>query len=296
MDYRSNKSFLSKYNKLINRLLWRFLLNKNAVKNITNHTKLINLFKSFKCQNLIFNRTKFIYLFSYLSNSLTTDEKLSTLFHHYNFLNNFFTSSQLSQLFKTGIECYTENIGTDNYNIILKPSGMLEFEGSLSLYFQMNGVRLGTLSFSIAPGNVFKCADESILYIACLQQHKPQNDSISVATKHFKEVQIANILLEEIDALATVFNIRKLIGVASSDQLTASNNTYVIAYQSIYDEFWKKYNGVFDGHDYVIPLPIVHKPISSIKQTHRNRAVKKREKLLEIRTKTLENLFLILNS
>ena len=176
----------------------------------------------------------------------------------------------------------------------MKPSGALEFEGSLSLYFQMNGVKLGTLSFSIAPGNVFSCTDENIFYIACLQQHKPQIDNIGVATKHFKEIQIANILLEEMDALGTILNIRKLIGVASSGQLTASNNTYVIAYQSIYDEFWAKHNGVFDGQDYVIQLPINHKPISSIKQTHRNRTVKKREKLLEIRTKTLEKLFLAL--
>jgi len=293
MNYGNIHGFLLRQNKIVNSVLHRFLFNKNAVRNIINHNKLVSLLRSFNCSNLIFKRTKFIYLFSYLSNSFTTDEKLSILFHHYNFLNNLFAPVALSQLFKTGIECYSENNGLDTYNIILKPSGVLEFEGSLSLYFQMNDVKLATLSFSVAPGKLFNYTDENVFYIACLQQHKPKIDQINIAEKHFNEVKVANILLEVLEALGSIFDIKKLIGVSSANQLTASTNNYTVAYQSIYDEFWIKHNGIFDGQNYIIQLPIPHKPISSIKQTHRNRTLKKRKKLHEIRVKMLENLFLL---
>jgi uncharacterized protein VirK/YbjX len=83
-------------------------------------------------------------------------------------------------------------------------------------------------------------------------------------------------------ALLSVLKIDTCVGVAYTNQITAMKNVDNENYYSFYDERWMNYGGVYKDGNYIIPTPFAQKPLLSIKQTHRNRTVRKRNKLKQI--------------
>ena len=272
------------------RLLGHFIFNRNVFSNVKQQLKLTNTLKPyFKAQQLN-HRTSVIYLFSYLSGSFNTGQKLAILRHHYGYLKNVLDIAQLRTLFKQGITCYQDCTTGNAYNILLTPGYMLEFEGSLSVSLLMNNIKIAMLSFSVAPGTVFDLPDEHVIYIANLQRFGGHNDDIHKATKHFNDIIPAAILLKVVEALAGVLKISTCIGISAQNQLTSIVMNDHERFYSIYDQFWLNHGGVLKNGDYIIPLPLAQKPLEQVKQTHRNRTVKKRERLKGIYDDAYHNL------
>lgn len=156
--------------KIILRVVRHFLFEgRSFYSNCKQHLDLVKVLKPYKRANLISLRTYAIYLFSYISKSLKVDEKLKILTYHYSFLRSIFPTNKLKELFKNGIELYKERSDNDEFSVTLTSSGLLEFEGSLSLFFTVNGTKVFTLSFSFAPGSVYGVKDKTIVYVSCLQ-------------------------------------------------------------------------------------------------------------------------------
>jgi uncharacterized protein VirK/YbjX len=282
--------YMKKWYKLARVLSLHFIWNKRALSNLKQHRALAKTLKRAVPPGKPVFRTSVMYLFSYLSGAITTSHKRKILTHHYSFLRKVFTSEQLSQLYNGGIVFYAEQYEQNHYRVILAPSEMLEFEGSLSLLFEINKQKIASLLFSFSPGDVFDIEDENIVFISCLQRVGNQAENAYAATKYFSDNNMATILLKVLEAAAVDFGITKAIGVGCDNQLTAKLTCEHERYYSIYDQFWLNSSGVKRDGDYLIELPMVQKSILLIKQTHRNRTIKKRQRLRDIFEAVQSNL------
>jgi len=273
------------------RLLRYVVFNKNAFENLKNQVKLLALIKYFTGAKLVHFRTNLYHLTDYLSGSFTTDEKLKVLLHHYTYLKKNFSPVQLKQIFNEGIVCFEEDNNIGRYSIVLGSSLTLEFEGSLSLFLKFNDVKIATLSFTIVPGNIFNLRDESVAYITCTQRIGQHKAHILAAIKHFRDIVPSVVLMKSFEGILNTLDIASCVGISHINQITALKNTgEEEKYQSFYNKLWNNYGGIDIGGNYLIPLPLAQKPLLLIKQTHRNRTVKKRAKLREIYTATVNKM------
>jgi uncharacterized protein VirK/YbjX len=272
------------------------VFNKYALINFKNQLKLIALIKFFTAEKFVHFRTNLYHLTDYLSGTFSTDEKLKILYHHYNFLKKTFTHKQLSEIFKDGVECYSEDNNIGRYSIVIGSSLTLEFEGSLSLYLMFNDVKIATLSFTIIPGAIFNIPEEHVAYITCTQRIGQHKVRILAAIKHFRDMVPSVLLMKSFEAILLTLGITSCVGISHENQLTALKRPgEKEKYYSFYDQLWINYDGINIGGDYLIPLPLVQKPLLLIKQTHRNRTVKKRMKLSEIYDATIEKMNAFVN-
>jgi uncharacterized protein VirK/YbjX len=279
--------------KKISNLIKRFVLSPALITNFKKHIELVKVLKPFKKQGFINHRSYLIYLFSYISKSLTTDDRLEILKFHYSFLRKNFSPRYLKQLFENGIECFKENSMEDEYTVSLLPSSMLEFEGSLSLDFKVNGTKIYTLSFTFVPGHVVNIKEHAVIYISRLQRDSKHLEKNSKATKYFNDIVPSAILMRVLEAIATSLNIRTCVGVSAKHQVSLTNEAEYLRFYSIYDEFWLNHGGKFVDNNYLFPIPFEQKYISEIQQKHRNRALKKRRRLEEIYNESYNRVSLL---
>jgi len=267
------------------------VFNKNALKNLKNQLKLIALIQYFTAEKFVHFRTNLYHLTDYLSGEFTTDEKLRILYHHYSFLKNNFTNKQLGQIFNAGVECFKEDSNIGKYSIVLGSSSTLEFEGSLSLYLMFNDIKIATLSFSIVPGSLFNIPEEHVAYITCTQRIGQHKARILAAIKHFRDIVPSVLLMKSFEAILLTLGISACVGISYKNQLTALKHPGEEGkYHAFYDELWMNYGGIDIAGNYLVPLPLAQKPLLLIKQTHRNRTVRKRLKLREIYVATIEKM------
>ena len=194
-------------------LLSRLFRLAKIFKYVREHTELIKVLKPFRQYPLIRKRTSLIYLFSYLSDKLSTKNKIQILTTHYLFLQEMFSSSGLKQLFEDGIECWSETINDEKLCIKLTHSSYLEFEGSLSLTLTLNGRWIYKLSFTIAPGIHFNVVEDKIIYISALQGKVGELNAISAVTKSINDLVPSTILMSVLEGIALSTGVKKIIGI-----------------------------------------------------------------------------------
>jgi uncharacterized protein VirK/YbjX len=240
-------------------------------------------------------RTYFIAFFSYVSRSLDSQAKLKTVLHNYNFIRKSFNQGALAEIFKTGIVCWSEQISDSDNSVVLSTSKALEFEGSLSLFYKMNGITLYTISFTFVPARCFEVAADTLIFISNSQGVFNQLENISKATKLNRDITPAFILMTVLESLAISLNIPSAIGVGIKNQLSFSANSNYNKFYSNYNEFWEIFAGKkLPSGDYLLSYPLQHKPISSIRQKYRNRTLAKRRRLETISDHCSSNLSLFL--
>lgn len=265
--------------KVAIRLLQYFVFNPSALVRIKNHLKLAEVLRYYKRNNLITYRTYIIYIFSYISRSFKTEDKFAILYYHYTLLRKIFPDNQLKLLFNEGIICADEQFDGDQLSILLIHSAVYEFEGSLCFYLKVNNHTIAKLSFTFAPGHIFNSAKETILYISCLQRLQPAYDELYKSIDFLKELHLSNILLKATEALGMALAIEQCLAISVNNQLSVENESAYQVLQHTYDDFWKEKGGIPTNGDYLFSFPLYQKPISEIKQSHRNRTLKKRSKL-----------------
>jgi len=261
-----------------------FVFDKAPVSKFRMHKAVLQTLSPFRKQKLIFFRTTVLYILPYLSKSFGVSLKQSILIDHYMFLKKKFSLTQLHQLFNgNGLEVYAEINGDDKYSVLLKPvTSHLEFEGSMSLIFKQNDITLYSLSFTFIRGAVFNIGDPYIVYVTALQGAKNEYDRIRTSTKNFKENSLPVILFKALEAITLALSIEKCLGISARNHVSLKNNEQFERFYNNYDAFWINNGGVLAKDDYLLSFPLVQKPIEQIQQSHRNRTVKKRQKMHEM--------------
>lgn len=262
-------------------LIHHLFLTGNTATNIKLFAKLFNMFRPLRRAGLVKRGTILSYLSVFLSRSLSTRQKLEISTHHYAFLQAVFSAEQLSALFNEGIEFYAEQNSSDLLNILLVHSPAYIYEGPCALTFNVNGTEYARISFMMAPGYLFGLDDLSVFYISCMQKKHSEEGTSKIT--HVNSIHPVTTLLKVLKAFGSAHGIDKSIAVAAENQLSyiPGREDYDYFF-SLYDDFWLSKGGSVLGTDYLLPFPLVQKPILDIKQTHRNRIRKKRTKLQQI--------------
>jgi uncharacterized protein VirK/YbjX len=260
-----------------------FILQRGLKTKLKRHLATVQVLGNFRRNRLIFYRAYFMYMLPYISRALSVEQKHQMLTGHYGFLREKFARPLLTELFNGGIVCYEEINGPDQYQIILLAvTSHLEFEGSLNLVLTLNGKKLYTLSFTFVPGAVFQQENTWLIFISAIQGAKDECENIRKAIHHFKSNTLPLVLLKVLEALADRLHIDKFLGISANDQLSYKESLNYEKFHACYDAFWTRVGGVYQNGCYLINLPLTQKAILDIAQSHRNRTLKKRKKLVEI--------------
>ena len=150
-------------------------------------------------------------------------------------------------------------------------------EGALQLRFSSGRRDLFRLTFLFAPGDLFGCPAETVLFIGGAQGGADCRIEMRQAAKANGEISPAAMLLLTGRALAKVLDIGQIFAVAQEDQISKDK------VQLDYHSFWSKAGGVRHGNFYKLLNERVEKPLSEIPITHRARTRRKRERKARIR-------------
>jgi uncharacterized protein VirK/YbjX len=275
-----------------------FVFHKGFVSKFRMHRAVLRTLSPFRRQKLIFFRTTLMYILPYLSKSFGVSRKQSILIDHYSFLDKKFSLSQLRQLFSDdGLEAYTETKGSDIYSVRLKSvTNHLEFEGSMSVLFKLNDIILYSLCFTFIKGEVFGINEEWLIYVSALQGTKNEYENIRISTKYFKENSLPVILLKTVEAIAVPLGIRHCVGISAHSQLSLKYSGQFERFFNNYDAFWLNNGAERIKDDYLLKFPLIQKPIEQIAQAHRNRTLKKRQKMQELSASITDAFVLFLKN
>jgi uncharacterized protein VirK/YbjX len=249
------------------------------------HSKLARALKPFSVSGFITAKINYIYLFKYLSYSLSTKSKLRMLTNHYEYFKNNFPYHALLAIFKDGLRCWSEVRDSNLFEIRLISTTPYENEGSLSFVFNMNGETIYRLAFTFSPGREFGLLDEQVIYVTRIQGVKGSLDDISQASKFFNDNTPPTLLVSALEGMALSLGIKNIVGISLQNQIS-----YLVSdkysFQKNYDEFWRTYESIkISDSDYLLSLPLQHKGLGLIKSKHRNRTINKRKVRQEISRK-----------
>jgi len=221
-------------------------------------------------------RVMFKYLGNYVDLGLSRSERAAILIDHYAFLKERVDGHFFRSILDGRCELWRQDAGEHLYRICLSFSRKYHEEGDLSLIFEADGVDIYTLSFTIGPGCIAGLGCRA-LYIARVQGKGSGLHLIRAATKSCLDVSPAAVLLAAAEGVATALEVRDMVGIGASNQLSADLRPQQ-GMVDAYDKFWLAVGGrPLSRNMYHLPVPAFTKPIQSIKRNHRLRTLRKRE-------------------
>ncbi len=262
--------------------LLRNLINKQAFSNIRNHWNLSMALSPFIKNKLISNSPYTIHLYPYVSRTFNMQERVKVLIHHYTFLKNTYSPLQLRRLFVHGLECLKITEHDTEFRITLGKNLISEYEGPLSLCFKVNGDLISTMSFTFLPGYFFGSKDETIIYISHLQRSQTPAINNSKFLQYFKNIHASAVLLKAIEAFALALDINVCVAIAAENQLNCRSEGDQEIFKHTYDDFWEGRGATYLNGHYFFNLPINDIPMPDIKQTHRNKTLRRRKQLSSV--------------
>jgi uncharacterized protein VirK/YbjX len=222
-------------------------------------------------------RLIFKYLGAYISMDLSRKERAAVLMDHYTFLRGRVVGDFFRNIVDSPLELWRHDVDEHTYRISLSFPRATHDEGDLALIFHADDEDLYTLSFSIGPGSVAGGFKGLALYISRVQGRARRLPLISKASKDCCDVAPAWILLAAAEGIATALEVRHMIGVGASSQISADKE-HQTDLVKVYDEFWLASGGSrLDRNMFYLAVPPVLKPIQAIQRDHRRRALRKRE-------------------
>jgi len=140
---------------------------------------------------------------------------------------------------------------------------------------------LFTLTFLFAPGDLFGCPADTVLFIGGAQGGVDCRIEMRQAAKDNGEISPAAMLLLTVRALVKVLDIGQIFAVADEDQVSKGYHSDEVKLD--YNSFWSNAGGVRHGTFYKLFNESVEKPLNEIPITHRARTRRKRERKARIR-------------
>ncbi len=226
-------------------------------------------------------RKALIPLRSYLSPLLLRKNRIKAMTHHYNYLRLNLDKDFLTRICQEPEALWKEETGGVSYQIALSVSPSdhgQDREGDLSLSFMANSSCIFTLSFTICPGSVFNVHADHVMYIGRLQGGRHVAELMRATTKHCHDTSQHALLLAVAQGICLSLNIRDMVCSSVCGQHSVGKADTPSIAGSLYDEFWLAMGATrISDYAYHMPVPMPKKPLELIEQSHRRRAVKRRE-------------------
>jgi uncharacterized protein VirK/YbjX len=234
----------------------------------------------------VYPRIAYRHSTSYLFSGLSWAQRLELLKAHYAFLNREHDARFFNKVLDGGLDLRRWVADGHEFSISLSGPCTVSHhrEGELTLAFNMSGVALFKLAFSVVPASGIALDDEQklgcserMIYVGQVQGMLGQFDLISQATKLCLAIAPQDLLMSALAGLAQAWGINRVLGVRADRHLSAGS--LMRPPRSFdYTAFWERYHArpCASGH-HVMCLPFDEKPIEQIAAHHRNRTLKKRQ-------------------
>ena len=217
------------------------------------------------------------YLGRYLGTDLSESERASILINHYAFLKDRVEQGFFRKIVDGRLELWKHGVSNRHVRICVTFSIANHNEGDLSLIFQSDHVDIYTLSFTIGPGAIAGLAADHVIYIARIQGKAGGLQLIREATKDCLDISPAALLLAATEGVATALKLGHMVGIGAGAQVSASADSRPERLVQGYDEFWVASGGLrLDRNMYYLAVPLLEKPIKTVKRNHRSRVLRKR--------------------
>lgn len=247
------------------------------VTHLKDMRKLNKLISAFPLTNTHKFKIKFGALFNYLSRSFSFEEALPNLIANYTYISENFSKSSLDEIFSEGLECWRHEI----YNIKLIKTKAFDFEGSFALIFNIGKTTIYTLSFSFIRS--IAEPESWVLYIARKQGQVGMLAEFRKTAKTFDDNKIVTMVLAAAEGLSLSLGINTMIGVGTANQLSNLKEELRETFIHSYNDYWETQESVrMEDGDYILPVPMLFKPLEQIPAHHKKRTVLKRQRRHEI--------------
>ena len=211
----------------------------------------------------------FRYLGNYVARGLSPAMRRSIFLTHFQFLQQRFDRGFLAAMDSSPITIWRKIMGQRTFDIALGLNDTIE--GNLLLLFRMDGIVVYRIMFVFAPGHDFHLPDKTIILLSAVQG-VPDFNRVKLATRTCCDIQPAQMLMSALSALAEVAQISTILGLHESRQLFRESVRFA------YGRFFEIYGEEIPGQGiFLIPVPYVEKPISTIEISHRKRTLRKRQ-------------------
>lgn len=268
---------------LSNFLLRRGNFDESILAAIVGHWEILNIMRRPQLRVLTREHPKLVYrpFRGYLATCFRKKQRRQILREHYLYLTNRLSESFFSQIARDKPRLWQEPIGQDTFAIVVSFPGEHHYEGDLLLEFQINGVALYHLSFTIAPGYLVGSATAQATLIARIQGVRGQFATIRHATKTSLDIAPPHILMAAMQGIARALNVTCMAGVRNREQIMANLQPVPKAYFD-YDAFWRILSAIEAKNFWLMPVPLVERPIEQIDVVHRRRTRLKRQFKYEV--------------
>ncbi len=223
-------------------------------------------------------RAAFKYLRKYLAHGLCLTARAEILASHYGWLNHYVASDFMARICEGQIPLWEETRGETQYRIALTYPRIGHREGELALVFQEGATTLFTVSFTLAPGQLFDLPSERVAFVGRLQGSNGGFEAIKRATKACEDISPLALLLAATQALVASFGAQALVGVGATGQISVGGKHATNETAMGYDDFWRSVGAEeLAGGLFHLSATQEEKPLSLIKANHRSRVKRKRQ-------------------
>ena len=219
--------------------------------------------------------TSLKYLGDHLALSLTKAQRRQALTGHYALLEQLVDRAVGREL-SEGILVWQKDVGGGEppMSIVLERSTLAPMEGELQLRFSFR-TDLYVLTFVLVPGTMFGADCERALFVGGVQGRFGAREELRAVSRLNGEISPAAMLILTVQALAAIWDIDAIIGIADDEHVARSYSPSKLKFD--YHRFWTDAGAVRAGLYYRVPIQTSHKPLSEISLSHRRRTKHKRE-------------------
>jgi len=216
-------------------------------------------------------------LSNYLSRVFPLESVLSILFENYTFVKKQFSALTIEKIFCDGLECWRYDI----YSIRFIKTKEDDYEGSFALIFNVNEKKIYTIAFSFVKSVIIP--GQWVIYIARKQGQPGMLPESRKTAKEFNDNKIIALMLAAAEGLALALGIKSIIGVGTVNQLSNCKIEMRETFIHSYDDYWETQESIkLENGDYLLPVPMLFKPLGIIPAHHKKRTLIKRQRRLEI--------------
>lgn len=228
----------------------------------------------------------------YLCIGLTMRERIASALSHYQFEETSHDQDYLDAVYQDGgLRLWTCTRADTDYTLLLKASVKDRQEGGTSIVLMSGTTWLAELSFAWVNSSLINSREDSkTLFMTRNQSSYPEAAELKLFRKHFPQHSPPYFCLAAIQGIALAHQQHSLAGIRCQQQI-AYLPKYHKSFHRSYDEFWQSFGGHPTGtRAYLMPLPLMVRPLESVAAKHRARAAERRAQWIEITASTLASI------
>ena len=256
-----------------------------VASNISTQCKIFRVLASPSHRDLVFTDPRFPFKYAitnYLAQGLTTSQRAECFLYHHCRVNAAFPVDLLRHIFERNLTLHEVQHGANLYSIELcLPTGSDLREGELAIEFRVDGVTIYVLQLTVIPGRVVGSKARDVVLISRIQGVRGCYPLIYSATKAFRDVAPAALLVGAAHGVAQALEIDEWAGVTSERQ-TCFGLDRPDMFSTAYDEFFAQLGGTCTKAGFFLGSFSEQKPLGQVNNGHKARKKKRRAIRLQL--------------